>query len=207
MDFGSILREQLRPPADRLVAAYFDSEGPFAAETFDTLGTNEPFEVTSNDLLACTTLNVAYPALAMRHLLGPDRDETGKLLVEIPTEVDLWTATDDHLDAAEVAWNYLRRYRGVDEVLAGKLMARKRPRLAPVVDSVVMAALGFPGGQVWRTLRGCLQDETIRLQIDALRPVGLTPAVTTLRLLDVAMWMRGSNSQNVRRVRAQVGGC
>jgi hypothetical protein len=54
-------------------------------------------------------------------------------------------------------------------------------------------------------LREALKDRQLRGQIDAIRPAGLASRVSTLRLLDVAAWMRGSGSRNAKRVRKELG--
>jgi len=41
-------------------------------------------------------------------------------------------------------------------------MARERPHLAPITDSVTVTAVGTPGS-TWRTLRRCFQDPVFRL--------------------------------------------
>lgn len=200
------IEDQLRPPAAELVAAYFDPAAPFAGQTFDTLGRNDPYSVTADDLLACTLLNVSYPALAVRRILGDDQEHLAKLLAAVPADVDLWMAGDHDLAAAELAWEFLRHsYRGVDVVMAGKLLARKRPRLVPIVDKMISAALQFPPGRFWVTLAACLKDDSLRGAIDALRPPDNAAPVSTLRLLDVAVWMRGSDGTDARNVRTRLG--
>jgi len=99
-------------------------------------------------------------------------------------------------------WNRLQKLDGVGPVVGGKLLARKRPHLAPIADSVVIAALQPARGQFWATLRECLRDEQIRNDIERLRPAG-HPALTVLRLLDVAVWMR--HSRSAPKVRARLG--
>ena len=47
----------------------------------------------------------------------------------------------------------------------GKLLARKRPRLVPVTDKIIVARAG-PAGQTWRASRRCLQDESLRRAIE-----------------------------------------
>jgi hypothetical protein len=139
----------LEPPqAKPLVAAYFDSDGPFAAESFDALGVNDPYAIGTDDLLACTFLDVRYPPLAVRRLLDRDRDTLARLLKEVPPEPYLWEATDGVLPRAKRVWDFLcKNYHGVDAVLAGKLLARKRPRLIPVIDKWVVST-AFPGRDV-----------------------------------------------------------
>jgi hypothetical protein len=83
---------------------------------------------------------------------------------------------------------------------AGKLLARKRPRLVPVTGKIIVARAG-PAGQTWRAPRRCLQDESLRRAIEALwarhaRTAGV------LRLLDVALWMLHSESAAAGNARA-----
>ncbi|MCA1707320.1 MAG: DUF6308 family protein, partial [Actinobacteria bacterium] len=60
---------------------------------------------------------------------------------------------------------FLRSLPGVDWVIAGKLGARKRPKLMPVLDSVTMPTLSAPAGNVWAMLRSSLSDEERRERI------------------------------------------
>ena len=79
---------------------------------------------------------------------------------------------------------------------ASKLLARKRPRLVPVTDEIIVARDG-PAGQAWRALRHCLQDESLRHVIEVLRPRQARTA-SVLGLLDVALWMLHSESTAAR---------
>jgi len=203
--FETRLDAALEPPSADLVAAYFNTAGPFAAETFDVLGVNDPMQITTDDLLAVTLLNVVVPPFAVRALLGKEAPTVTELLVAVPVGVPLWEATTEHLDAATGVWTLLRGYPGVDWVTAGKLLARKRPMLIPVFDSVIQEALQPPPDRFWATLRAALGNEQRRATVEAMRPPGLTPRVSTLRLLDVAIWMRYSDGGSARREQARLG--
>lgn len=204
-DMGKRIDQLAAEPARDLVREYFDHEGRFAADIFETLGDNPQNEISNDDLLALTTLDVQLKPLALRQLLGNRSEEARRLLADVPSDMDLWEASDDVLLAAEAFWEFLRSLPGVDWVIAGKLGARKRPRLVPVLDSVTMPMLGAPSEAVWATIRASLSDGRRRQRIEALRPAGISSEVSLLRLLDVALWMRGSESQNARRVRARYG--
>ena len=76
---------------------------------------------------------------------------------------------------------------------ASKLLARKRPRLRPIYDSVVAAVTGTRDRQ-WEPLReglradgGALHHRLLRLREAAELP----PEVSALRVLDVVAWMDG----------------
>jgi len=195
----------LTPGLDRVVAAYFDPDGPFAGSTFDTLEPGPPNTITSADLLAVTFLDVRVRPLAVRQMLGQDAPKLETLLSDLPTDVPLWDADGDTLAAMRAAWDHLCSYKGIAGVMAGKLLARKRPMLVPVVDSVILAALDAPPNDTWATLAVAFQDEGRRRRIEALRPpTAPEEAVSTLRLLDVALWMLGSRSRNAKRARSAV---
>jgi len=81
---------------------------------------------------------------------------------------------------------------GAGWVTAGKLLARKRPALIPVYDNVVRCAFGWPQN-AWTALRNALRhdDGSFRAMLDSVRQgAGVPCHVTSLRVLDVAIWMR-----------------
>jgi hypothetical protein len=88
----------------------------------------------------------------------------------------------------------------MDPAAAGKLLARKRPRLVPVTDKIIVARVG-PAGQTWRAPRHCLQDESLRRAIEALWARHARTA-SVLRLLDVVLWMLHSESTAAGNARA-----
>ena len=81
---------------------------------------------------------------------------------------------------------------------ATKLMASKRPRLMPVIDSVVTAVLKPPGGRFWVPMRNQLADAERRRKIA--KVVSCAPDnVTLLRRIDVAVWMYGSTQSHTTK--------
>ena len=83
---------------------------------------------------------------------------------------------------------------------AGKLLARKRPRLVPVTGEIIVARLG-PAGQTWRGAAILPADESLRRAIEALWARHARTA-SVLRLLDVAPWMLHSESTAAGKARA-----
>ncbi|WP_189335994.1 DUF6308 family protein [Actinoplanes ianthinogenes] len=188
---------------EKLVAAYFAPDGPFAGETFDLLGENPPDRITHDDLLATTLLDISWRPRAVR-ILHERGDEVRTLLDALPTGVDLWQAGAAVLKAATVLHEWLDGLPGVGPVIAAKLLARKRPRLVPIHDEVVLRALAPPPNQFWVTLGGALRDPALRDEIESLRPDGVaSPSV--LRLLDVAIWMLHGGSGNAKDARSAAG--
>lgn len=89
-------------------------------------------------------------------------------------------------------------------MIAGKLLARKRPHLVPIIDKVVLEVLCLPDGRNWRSTRAVLQGTDLQKRINELHPADV-PLQPTIRLLDVAAWMRGSNGASARQVRRRLG--
>jgi Family of unknown function (DUF6308) len=188
------------PGLDELVSAYYDPALGFAGATFDTLGANPRNEITRDDLLAVTLLDVRWTASAVRRLLGADSAQATALLVRISSATSLWEASDERLAAIDPLWDLLTSGRdGVGQTLASKLLARKRPRLVPITDKIIVARVDT-ANQTWKALRYCLQDASLRQAIEALRPRQATTA-SVLRLLDAALWMLYSNSRAARLAR------
>ena len=193
------LRAGLAAPGLReAVAAYF-SEPDFAGMTFSDLGRNPPNEITADDLLAVSLLDITWRPRVVRLLLGSRGPELSKMLAAIPQATDLWEATDDALRHIDVMWDALMAIDGIGTASATKLLARKRPRLCPISDHVVIKAVDVPG-RTWDVLRCLLQDPAARAEVEALRPASAAGA-TLLRILDVALWVSHSESAAARWVR------
>jgi hypothetical protein len=129
------------------------------------------------------------------------------VLHEIPAGIDIWEAEADVEDSspANQMWDRLVAIDGVGPVRAGKLLARKRPRLIPIWDSVIESLLPRQGDGYWTYMRECLAEDDFHRTVDGtLRPDWLSPLVSTLRLLDAALWMKHSNGRAATRVRESI---
>lgn len=127
------------------------------------------------------------------------------LLSKVPADVGLGTGDARSLVAdgreADQAWHLLEAQDDVGWVTAGKLLARKRPRLIPVWDHVVRCALGSPAG-AWLWLDNLLRAEeavVLRRLEDRRRQAELPPGISMLRVLDVVIWMRHRDSHRPSR--------
>jgi hypothetical protein len=111
-------------------------------------------------------------AVAVRTLLpgGPLADQVSKLLATIPADAPLWDAADLDLARASALWTLLTTTAGVRSTIAGKIMARKRPELIPIIDSVISGRLACTPGTYWTTFRRVLQPTALRERIAALKP-------------------------------------
>jgi Family of unknown function (DUF6308) len=171
--------------------------------TFTDLGRNPPWEITPDDLLAVSLLDIAWRPQAVRTLLGSHRRQFGQMLTDLPQETDLWDASDATLRHIDHLWDALTAIDGIGGASASKLLARKRPRLCPISDSVVIRAVDVRG-RTWDVLRDLLRDPTARADVEALRPASAA-AASTLRILDVALWVTSSRSAAAQWVREQAG--
>ncbi|MFI2040148.1 DUF6308 family protein [Streptomyces bottropensis] len=152
--------------------------------------------VTADDLIAVQTLSVTIPAEAALDLLeGQLGAKLSALLHEIPNHVDMAEADAADLASgspADASWRLLTGQPGIGWVTAGKLLARKRPRLLPVYDQVVRCVLRRPAS-FWLDLHAALRadDRALHHELVALRRSARIPeTVSALRICDVVLWMR-----------------
>ncbi|MGW0771715.1 DUF6308 family protein [Streptomyces sp. NPDC002676] len=160
----------------------------------------------SNDLLAITMLGVSLkPHGAINLLTDPD-GQWARLLSRIPRNARLEDPVSDTLVAKDgPAWElwgrladrttkYQKKPDGSGPVIAGKLLARKRPHLIPVYDTRVKQLFERPKTDhtFWAALaaglradNGALCDQLIRLRQKA----GIGEDIGILRVFDVIAWM------------------
>jgi len=194
--------------AGGLVAAYFDPRRGFAGELFDgldpdgLLSDNPIGRFTVDDIAATSLLDVRFGPTAVREVLGSAAIRAS--LASVPHQVNLWDASGEDLRNATELWNLIREITGVGRTRASKLLARKRPRLVPVVDSVIAHALHLRK-ETWRPLAAILSDRHLREAIDDLRPTWVSEGISTLRLLDVVTWMSYSRSTAAVSVQVELG--
>ena len=109
---------------------------------------------TVGDLAAASLLDVRFGPHVILELL--EREECNTLLTDILSDVPLWAATDEQLARNSAAWRLWTRLvsiPGVGTTRASKLLARKRPHLMPIRDSVIIDALHLEGLDGWLALR------------------------------------------------------
>ncbi len=117
---------------------------PFTGAMFDvwdSTGTRagDADRFTADDLVAVTFLSVDTPGPAAIHVLRDRTDEFNALLAEIGPDRDMADETGP-ITRDWPAWRLNTRLRDLDDVgpvIASKLLARKRPRLLPIWDTVV----------------------------------------------------------------------
>jgi hypothetical protein len=197
-----------RPQAHGLVAAYFDPDRGFAGAMFDgldpngLLADNPADRFTVDDIAATSLLDVRFGPTAVRALLGSQ--DIAMALKAVPERLPLWKADEPELQVASRLWFLVRDIRGVGRTRASKLLARKRPQFLPIVDSVIAEALQLHV-DMWRPLAEALKGEHLRHAIDDLRPEQVSQKISTLRLLDVLVWMSCSRSRAAVEVQIELG--
>lgn len=197
----------LRSPNDdaavAVLRAYYDpsleSKDAFTGAAFDVWDSTgrgpdaHPNRFTADDLLAVTCLSVHVPPRAAHQLLVTRGTEFEELLGAVGEDRDL-AGEDAPLTPASAAWRLedrLRALPGVGRTTASKLLARKRPRLVPIYDSVVADVLTVRRAH-WEPLRLALRADGAALhqRLTGLAAAAqLPPRVSALRVLDVLAWM------------------
>lgn len=203
-EFIALIAQMLTPESAARVERYLDPGSHYAGATFDTVGLNPDCSFDASDLLAVHLLGMEFDPLAVRLLLQPGevRERIESLFSQVPTQVQLWDdSADTPLAVCDELWAVLNDLPGVGWVTAGKLMARKRPRLIPILDQVVYDYFQPPKGEFWGLMRSALRVSDLPFEIETtLRPKRDSAAnaegVSTLRLLDIAVWMHGMSARS-----------
>jgi hypothetical protein len=190
------------PGLGKAVAAYY-TDPAFAGMTFSNLGRNPRDEITADDLLAVSLLDITWRPEVVRILLGRQQRELAAMLAALPDDLDLWDADDEVSKRIDVVWDALVAIDGIGTASATKLLARKRPRLCPISDSVVIKAIGVPQ-RTWDVLGCLLKDQAARDRVEALRPAAAADA-TLLRIVDVILWITHSESAAAQWMREEAG--
>jgi hypothetical protein len=190
------------PGLGKAVAAYY-TDPAFAGMTFSNLGRNPRDEITADDLLAVSLLDITCRPEVVNILIGRQQRELAAMLTALPDDLDLWDADDEVSKRIDVVWDALVAIDGIGTASATKLLARKRPRLCPISDSVVIKAIGVPQ-RTWDVLRCLLKDQSARDRVEALRPAAAADA-TLLRIVDVILWITHSESAAAQWMREEAG--
>ncbi|MDO8150183.1 DUF6308 family protein [Isoptericola sp. b408] len=201
-----IVTERRRADAVQHLQRYFrdvTATSGWAGSRFERLagGGDAPGVVdhfTADDLVAVSLLSVEVPPLAALQILESRKREIDTLLAALPDRVDLVDVDPSTIDESWPAWRLwseLRSVPGIGWVTAGKLLARKRPHLVPVYDTVVQRAVN-PDGSFWVWLASALRadDRALHRHLLSLREeAGIGHDISALRVFDVAVWMDNQN--------------
>lgn len=215
MTLPRILTEGNEEEAARLLAAYYrrtaDGRRAYTGSYFNSwAGGGDSGEnrdsITADDLVAVSFLAVDTPGEAAVGILDTHRVQISGLLAKIPADRDLaeipsgeFADTFGPDSPATQLWHLLRgrdtgRW-GVGETKTSKIMARKRPRLVPIYDSVVgplMSLIGNSIGQ-WSTWHNAfIADPGLSPRMREIRDKSeIEEPISDLRVMDIVLWMYG----------------
>ena len=123
--------------------------------------------------------------------------------------VDIWDSNaSENLKAANAMWWWLRDFEGIGWVVAGKVLARLRPRLVPMYDTVIKQTLGV-NGDYWIWMAQALgadltESRELLDQAKNMRAnLRMPQTYPLLRVIDAAAWMLGSSSTRVQNLRLE----
>jgi len=198
-----------------LVERYFDgvdSRGAplFTGSRFNTLGgggdrPGAAHQFDESDVVAVSMLSVEIPGRAALELLDTRSAELSELLAQIPVDAALESCEIELISEGSPAWELWARVESIDGigwVTANKLLARKRPKLLPVYDSVVQAAIQRGSKYFWKPLWNELHDDNgalaEELELIRGRAGGHAYDASLIRILDAAIWMRNRSASDCR---------
>lgn len=186
---------------------YFQGNGDdYTGACFERLGDGGDRDeiadvITAEDLVAVTMLSVRVRGEAALQILEKNPQCFSTLLTKIPRHVDLVDAELGDIAApsspAFVLWKELKKLPDIGWVTAGKLVARKRPRLIPVYDQIVREEVGHPS-EFWVSLQEALAADGHALHQKLLgirRDSGVEEDISALRVFDVVTWMHGKQKR------------
>lgn len=208
--------------AARLLGEYFtrrrsNGELFYAGAHFERLGGGgdakhfaDRFD--SNDLVAITMLSVSLAPHGAIDMLTDANGHWARLLSCIPRDARLEDpASDALISEGGPAWELWERLAGSKQhpvkpdgcgpVVAGKLLARKRPHLVPIYDARIKQLFKRPrtDHSFWAALavalrvdNGAFHEQLVRLRDKA----GIGEDIGVLRVFDVIAWMyQGQQTQ------------
>ncbi|MEJ5914502.1 DUF6308 family protein [Pseudokineococcus sp. 1T1Z-3] len=152
---------------------------------------------TADDVLALPLLSVQLNGRAVLDLLVRRADELNALLAEVPADLDL-VDVETPITRDWPASRLLAALRTLDRVgttTATKLIARKRPRLRPVWDTVVATHLGVWSSYI-EPFRKELQkdDRALHVRLVRLGQKAEVEGVSPLRVFDVVTWLEATKA-------------
>ncbi|AFS13647.1 MULTISPECIES: DUF6308 family protein [Mycobacterium avium complex (MAC)] len=181
--------------------------GAYTGAAFDTYGCNDPFAITPDDLIAVTMLSIPVNENSRSGIrpsaildLQARTDEVVSLLNGLPADRSLHTLTQNDFDGwlgsdspGNALYELMRKHVSLPRVATHKLLARKRPLLFPIRDTVVERALGLIRRKDgwWRPWWAALStDEALVLRLREIRERAEAPHLSLLRVADIVIWLQ-----------------
>jgi len=182
---------------------------PYTGAYFDTFASCQndlatAYKITAEDLVSVSFLSVHVPPMAARGILQNRADEISALLKNIDPQLQIQSVTEATHDSvfgpgspAQKLWSILRGKKDggwdVGPTITSKIMARKRPHLIPIWDSVLKSVTGQPDDRnqwnIWR--QEMARSGDLLEFLEGVRQEAGVPEIPLLRVLDVILWMSG----------------
>ena len=214
--FGENLRAEVSSEdAARRLTDYLN----FTGAEFERYGRNDaPHRVTADDIVAVTMLSI-WIKPSLKRGLSPER--IIKLERQAGRISDILQWVPDNLDLSSVSETEFQRLFGPDghvrklftllssdlelgNVVAHKILARKRPRLIPIRDSRSERVLGHPQSW-WRSWWEAMSDPALVDRLEELRRQAECERFSILRTADVVVWMKQPNQPDTSDEDFEVG--
>ncbi|MCT1653832.1 DUF6308 family protein [Brachybacterium muris] len=190
--------------------AEYSAGGRYTGAYFNEVTTTtgwHPDCIEISDVVALSLLSVTLKPEAANYFLADseDRKDLSRALSAQPDR-DLASLTVEEAVALEAgnlneAWRLIKKADGVGQTRTSKLLARKRPRLIPIWDSVISDVLGLPGTKdMWKIFHAALTEDMNYLggstnldeRLGELADrAGVSDRYSRLRVLDILAWMYG----------------
>jgi len=215
MTLPSILAAGHEEDAAELLSAYYrrleDRRPSFTGSYFNSWAggdTKDKDSITADDLVAVSFLSVDISAEAAIGILDTHREKISRLLARIPSDRDLAGVSPSEFpeilgegSPASQLWHVLRgrdtgRW-GIGETTASKIVARKRPGLIPIYDSVVGPLMGLKDSRgqwaAWHT--AFVEDSGLSPRLATIRRLsGVTDEVSDILVMDIVLSMYGKQT-------------
>jgi len=170
------------------------------------------------DVVSLWTLSVEPSASIIATITGPDFTEAEPVLRQWPDR-DLAELDEDeilHLNSSATesdlyaypglgaVWDVVIAVHGMGQTTTSKLLAKKRPKLVPIFDTVVASELGLTGsGQHWLLMHHLLRanDFALRNRLQELTETEAGRGLSQLRVFDILAWLVGKGWLSLEQVK------
>lgn len=188
----------------------YSAGGAYTGAYFHELthaGPSHPDQFDISDIASLSLLSVTLNGQMAKQLTtkNEESDQLARVLAREPDRNlgELTTEQVEKLNGSEgldPAWNLISKIHGVGPTRTAKLLARKRPRLIPIWDSVIARVLGLPKTtSYWIHFHMALTADGSRLDdklSELAQKAGVGERYSRIRVLDILAWMYGKDKKN-----------
>ncbi|MGO1408216.1 MAG: DUF6308 family protein [Brachybacterium sp.] len=211
--FESFRQHVLDPANDPQLLGYlekYSGGGAYTGAFFQELthaGPSHPDRFDISDVASLSLLSVTLNGRMADQLTkkSEDNDELARIMArERDRDLgDLTSAEVEKLNGPkglDPAWNLIKEIHGVGRTRTSKLLARKRPRLIPIWDSVIAEVLGLPRTKrYWIHFHTALTADGHGLDeklAELAELAGVSERYSRIRVLDILAWMYGRDEES-----------